>query len=171
MRDNQAQPWRKVAAKRNGPRLSKNRGSAIASESCCSYLAAGARGRRRRFAGRSAAGAAAARRRTGGGQRRQIDLDPRQGAIEPLKRERRHIDIGRRDDHRTAVQHHVGAAFLHDRLQDRIERNFNLARGLVEARLDLSLTLLDLALERLLLGVKSFSFWARTSAAMIAICC
>ncbi len=106
----------------------------------------------------AAAGAGRSGRRTGGGQRCQIDLDPRQCAIQPLKRKRRHIDIARRDNHRAAIQHQVRPALLHDRLQDRVERNLNLARGLIEARLDLSLTLLDLGLESLLLGGEVFLF-------------
>ena len=96
-----------------------------------------------RAAGAPAAGAA--------GRGNQVDLDPRQCSIKALKRERGHIDIGGRDDDRAAVQNHVGPALSHDGLKNRIEGDFHLTRCRVEARLDLGLTLLDAALECLLL--------------------
>ena len=74
-----------------------------------------------------------------------------QRTVETLYSERRHVDIHGSDDNRTAVEHHVGAAFHHDCFQDRFQRDFDLPGGFVEARLNLLLPRLHASLERLLL--------------------
>jgi len=76
----------------------------------------------------------------------------RQFLVEPLYCDVRNVHVNRSYDHSAAVENHVGAALLHDRLQYRVERDFELTRGIVEPRLDLRLTLLNTGLKCLLFG-------------------